>query len=77
MKVNVYKEEQTDEVRLIKQTAKTGADYIGISFILATPVELHYDTDDDDRPAVTFWGTNRDDLLKLLYRATEELEKSK
>jgi len=75
VKVNVYKEEQTEEVQVIRKTAGTGAEYIGISFILHSATELHYETEDDDRSAVTFWGTNREDLARFLSRAVDELEK--
>jgi hypothetical protein len=77
MKVNVYKEEQTPEVMIVHQTAKTGSAYFGVSFILHSPKELHQGGSDDDRSAVTFWGTSREELLELLSRAVEKLQMSK
>jgi hypothetical protein len=76
MKVNVYKEEQTMEVAVVKKKAGTGADYVGMSFILHSATELHDDSGDDDRSAVIFWGTSREELAKFLSRAVDELEKT-
>ena len=75
MRVNVYKEEQTDEVQVVKKKAGTGAEYVGVSFILHSPTQLHEDAGDDDRSAVKFWGTSREDLARFLSRAVDELEK--
>lgn len=77
MRVNVYKEEQTPEVMIVHETAKTGVAFLGVSFVLRSPKELHHEGSDDDRSAVTFWGTSREQLLELLLRAVEKLRESK
>ena len=74
MGVNVYKEEQTDEVLVSHQKAKTGTEYVGVSFLLVSPTELHNTESDDDRSAVTFWGSSCGDLAELLSRALKKLE---
>lgn len=56
MRINLYEEELTDEVRLVQKTAdNTGITYYGVRFYLKSAPELHATTDDDDRSAVTFW----------------------
>lgn len=76
MRVNVYQEELTTEVKLIKKTAETNADFIGIRFYLHSPHEMHYDAGDDDRSAVTFWSTSREQLETLFLKAVGELGRS-
>jgi hypothetical protein len=77
MRVNVYNEELTDRVKFMTRKAGTGVEFYGISFYLASPVELHSSPTDDDSSAVTFWGDNPERLHRLLSTALKELEKSK
>ncbi len=76
MRLNVYREERTDEVVFVKKEADTGKRYIGVRFYLRSAKELHYSAADDDRSAVTFWGSSREELLEFLSNAVEGLKKS-
>lgn len=57
MRVNVYAEEITDRVEVVKTTAAdTGAEFIGVRFYLKTHEDmLPPRHPDDDSSAVTFW----------------------
>jgi hypothetical protein len=73
MRVNIYQEELTTEVTFLKKIAETKAEFIGIRFFLRSPHELHNDAGDDDRTAVTFWSTSREQLEQLFLKAVGEL----
>jgi hypothetical protein len=61
MRINLYEEELTDEVRLVsKMVENTGLTYYGCRFYLKSAPELHATSDDDDRSAVTFWFGDRE-----------------
>jgi hypothetical protein len=61
MRINLYEEELTDEVRVVSKTAEnTGITYYGTRFYIKSPQELHNTDNDDDRSAVTFWFGNFD-----------------
>ena len=88
MRVNVYAEEMTDRLELVKKTIN-GRTYTGLRFYLELPVTLPYDDgrhfhppmrgpfmhlgEDDDSAAVTFWG--KQDLRKVLRAALELLDR--
>lgn len=55
MRANIYGEELTTEVQLVKKTADTGVTFYGVRFFLKSPEDLHHRANDDDRSAVTFW----------------------
>ena len=55
MRVHVYSQELTDEVKLIAKEAETGVAYHGVQFILHSSERLRHEPDDDDRSAVTSW----------------------
>ncbi len=56
MRLNVYEEELTNEVRVVQTTAdNTKITYYGVRFYLKSAPELHATEADDDRSAVTFW----------------------
>lgn len=55
MRVNVYAEEVTHEVKLVTTKSDTGAVFYGIRFFLESADKLHHTPEDDDRSAVTFW----------------------
>jgi hypothetical protein len=59
MRVNVYNEELTDEVSVVKTTANDQTFY-GVRIWLRSPSELHNLPTDDDRSAVTIWFGDRD-----------------
>lgn len=75
MKINIYNEELTDRVKFVAKTATTGTRFCGISFYMASPKELHSDSNDDDSSAVTFWSDSPQKLHALLSRALKEIEK--
>jgi len=59
MRINVYSQELTKEVKLIHQKDRDGRNsHYGIRFFLASPDILHNTPDDDDRSAITFWIPN-------------------
>lgn len=60
MRVNIYWEELTREAVTIKKTIENGQTFYGARVFLATPTALHYNPNDDDRPAVTFWFKDLD-----------------
>lgn len=55
MRVNIYAEEMTGIITVVRKTADTGLSFIGLRFTLKGSDDLHDTPDDDDRPAVTFW----------------------
>ena len=55
MRVNVYGEELTDEVEIIKQRDDRDRVMYGVRFYLDSPESLHREPGEDDRSAVTFW----------------------
>ena len=79
MRVNVYAEEITDRVEIVKKTID-GKEYIGIRMYLYMPVTkphghirgpfMHH-KDDDDSSAITFWGDNLHSLFISLASLTE------
>jgi hypothetical protein len=77
MRVNIYKEERTEEVAFVRETAGTNQEFIGVRFFLESPKELHLDSGDDDRSAVTFWGRSRNEMIEFFSTVLEKLENSK
>ena len=73
MRVNVYAEELSDDVRVVHTKADTGRTYSGVRFLLHSSDYLHYNDGDDDRSAVTFWGPVAK-LRELLTKALNSLE---
>lgn len=71
MRINVYSQELTKEIRVVsKKAADTGIIYWGVRLFLASTDVLHHTADDDDRSAITFWIPNaeqftQEDLAKL------------
>jgi hypothetical protein len=55
LRLNVYAEEVTGEVAMVKKTSEQGQDFYGVRVFLASPDVLHHTPEDDDRSAVTFW----------------------
>ena len=55
MRINVYSQELTSEVKLIEKKSNTGITYSAVQLILHSSERLHHPPDDDDRSAVTFW----------------------
>lgn len=81
MRVNVYAEEMTDRLEIIKKTTPDG-EFTGLRMYLELPVTLPdgqhaagpfmHHPGDDDSAAVTFWGKR--DLRKVLRKALKMLD---
>ncbi len=62
MRVNVYAEELPEERRCkrVSTTVKeTGRMFFGARLFLKSASELHDEEGDDDRSAITFWGSRK------------------
>jgi len=55
MRVNVYSQELTSEVRRVAKESNTGTVYYAASLMLHSSPLLHHPPNDDDRSAVLFW----------------------
>ena len=56
MRINVYSQELTDEVKLIsKGSSNDGPTYHAVQLMLHSSPLLHLTAHDDDRSAVTIW----------------------
>lgn len=55
MRINVYSQELTKEVELVRKETSEGKIYYGVRMYFASPDILHHTPEDDDRSAVTFW----------------------
>ncbi len=82
MRVNVYAEEMTDRVELVRKKTADG-EFIGVRFYLELPVKtngmevrgpFHHHLGDDDSAAVTFWGKHA--LRGMLQNAITLLERA-
>ncbi|MBP0589314.1 hypothetical protein J8I87_06190 [Paraburkholderia sp. LEh10] len=70
MRINVYSQELTDEVKLIEKPSNTGVTYSAVQLILHSSDKLHHPPEDDDRSAVTFWlpkSKHRREALALAF----------
>jgi hypothetical protein len=74
VRINVYAEELTDEVEVVKKTIEDGREFLAVRLYLRSAKELHNTPNDDDRTAITFWvpyynGCNHPgDLSKVLWK---------
>ena len=68
MRINIYKEELTNDFELVVKEAN-GHKFYGMRFFLESPPDLHHSDDDDDRNAVTFWHTDLAELANLFHIA--------
>ena len=64
MRINVYSQELTKELKVVSKRADTGIVYHGVRMYLASPDILHHTPDDDDRSAITFWIPNAKSFTK-------------
>lgn len=59
MRINVYAEELTDEVEVVRKEVTDEnfgcRTFYGVRMYLKSAPELHADPEDDDRSAITFW----------------------
>lgn len=55
MRINVYAEELTQEVEIVRKKIDDGREFLAVRLFLKSAKELHYTEKDDDRSAITFW----------------------
>lgn len=76
MRVNIYSQDLTGEVRLIEKKSNAEVVYSAVQMILHSSDKLHHPPQDDDRSAVTFWLPNsnaRRNELALAFRVMANL----
>lgn len=73
MRINVYSQELTDEVKVIEKESNTGLVYSAVQMMLHSSPMLHHPPDDDDRSAVTFWLPKSQARRDQLANAFEEM----
>lgn len=75
MRINVYSQELTDEVELIRQESNTGITYSAVRLILHSSPKLHHPPMDDDRSAITIWlpksAGRREELAETLRQMAD------
>ena len=74
MRINVYSQELTKEVKLVCKVADTGIVHHGVRIYFASSPLLHNTEADDDRSAITYWIPNcgsfsPEDLAAVFRRA--------
>ena len=73
MRINVYSQELTDEVKVIEKESNTGLVYSAVQLMLHSSSLLHHPPADDDRSAVTFWLPRSKERREQLARTFEEM----
>lgn len=73
MRINVYSQELTSEVKLIQKESNTGIVYSAVQLILHSSDKLHHPPQDDDRSAVTFWLPKSEDRREAFAQALETM----
>lgn len=73
MRINVYSQELTSEVKLVEKESNTGIIYSAVQIILHSSDRLHHPPQDDDRSAVTFWLPKSSGRREELAKAFEEM----
>jgi hypothetical protein len=73
MRINVYSQELTSEIKRIEKEADTGIVYSAVQIMLHSSDRLHHRLGDDDRSAVTFWLPKSDKRREALAQAFEEM----
>ena len=73
MRVNVYSQELTEEVKVITKVSNTGLKYIGIQLMLHSSDKLHHTENDDDRSAITFWLPSSNSRIQKLAQTFNEM----
>lgn len=71
MRVNIYSQELTNEVRCIEKQSNVDIIYSAIQFIMISPSVLHHTDEDDDRSAVTFWLPRSNHRREILAQTFE------
>ncbi len=73
MRINVYSQELTSEVKTIEKESNTGLVYSAVQMMLHSSPLLHHLPGDDDRSAVTFWLPKSRERREQLAQAFEEM----
>lgn len=73
MRINVYSQELTSEVKLIEKESNTGLVYSAVQLMLHSSPMLHHPPEDDDRSAVTIWLPKSTERRARLARALREM----
>lgn len=73
MRINVYSQELTDEVKVIEKESNTGLVYSAVQLMLHSSPMLHHPPQDDDRSAVTIWLPKSKARREALAKALEEM----
>ena len=73
MRINVYSQELTDEVKVVEKVSNTGLTYSAVQLMLHSSPLLHHPPKDDDRSAVTFWLPKSQERREELASAFEEM----
>lgn len=73
MRVNIYSQELTDEVKRVEKVSNTGLTYSAVQMILHSSPMLHHPPADDDRSAVTFWLPKSAERREQLAGAFEQM----
>lgn len=73
MRINVYSQELTDEVRTVEKVSNTGLVYSAVQIMLHSSPMLHHPPADDDRSAVTFWLPKSQERREALACALEKM----
>lgn len=76
MRINIYSQELTNEVKLVTKKSDDGAVvFQAVQLILHSSPMLHHPPADDDRSAVTFWlpksSSRREEMARAFERAAE------
>lgn len=73
MRVNVYSQELTSEIKIISKRSNTDMVYSAVQIILHSSSQLHHPPLDDDRSAVTFWLPRSKERRKKLAETFEKM----
>jgi hypothetical protein len=90
VRINVYGEELTEEIQLVRKPGTNDREFLGIRLMLKSPDDLHYIKNnegvvfDDDRSAVTLWvpwtqakGNDTQYLSRILERMADVIGRAK
>lgn len=76
MRINVYSQELTNEIKSITKKSNTDLVYSGIQLMLHSSEMLHHSVDDDDRSAVTFWLPGSQHRREMFARTLEDMARA-
>ena len=77
MRINIYNEELTDEIKVFRRKDDKGDIFTGVRLYLQSPESLHNTEYDDDRNAITFYvlaNPERKMLVDIFRRMADALE---